>query len=78
MPFAVFQLFSNDLSLRYKNITVEPYGVITVDEGVPEAVSTRGRRVTWWNDISDVATCNDQHNIPFSTVLNWTTAKVTG
>lgn len=47
----LFQLFSNDLSLRYKNITVEPYGVITVDEGVPEAMSTTGRRVTWWNDI---------------------------
>jgi len=38
----VFQLFSNDLSLRYKNISVEPYGVITADEGVPAAYSTTG------------------------------------
>jgi len=35
-------VFSNDLSLRYKNISVEPYGEITVDEGVPEAEATTG------------------------------------
>ena len=42
MLFTVFQLFSNDLSLRYKNISVEPYGVITADEGVPMADATTG------------------------------------
>ena len=49
---AVFQLFSSDLSLRYKNISVEPYGKVTVDERVPEAASTTGRRATGGVDIS--------------------------
>jgi len=31
-----FQLFSNDLELYYQNVTIEPYGDLTVDEGVTE------------------------------------------
>ena len=44
----VFQVFSNDLSLRYNIISVEPYGEITVDEGVPEAEATTGDSLKGW------------------------------
>ena len=30
-----FQLFSNDLALNYVNVSVEPFGDLSVSEGVP-------------------------------------------
>lgn len=38
----LFQLLSNDLDLKYVNITVEPYGVLSSDRGVPEFEATKG------------------------------------
>ncbi|KAK3576662.1 hypothetical protein CHS0354_004947 [Potamilus streckersoni] len=36
------EIFSNDLVLEYTNITVEPYGRLYVDEGVPEREQNTG------------------------------------
>ena len=37
-----FQLFSNDLKLDYENVTVEPYGLLSVSEGVPKHLQHEG------------------------------------
>ena len=33
--FFHFQLYCNDLELNYENVTLEPYGILSVSEGVP-------------------------------------------
>ena len=38
-------MFSNDLKLQYTNITVEPYGSLSVDKGVPSKEQYLGKMV---------------------------------
>ena len=37
------QLLSNDLALRYTNISVEPYGELSVASGVPSSIAETGQ-----------------------------------
>ena len=37
------QLLSNDLALQYTNISVEPYGELSVASGVPSSIAETGQ-----------------------------------
>ena len=41
-----FQLYSNDLELNYENVTLEPYGILSVSEGVPFYLQHDGKLLT--------------------------------
>ena len=43
MIIVILQLISNDLELRYANISIEPYGNLSVDYGVPSRLATIGK-----------------------------------
>lgn len=49
--YFALQLTSNDLKLDYVNVTIEPYGVITVSEGCPYNLQHEGE-----------INCCDRHN----------------
>ena len=38
-----FQVLSNDLELDYVNVTLEPYGILSVSEGVPFDLQHEGK-----------------------------------